>query len=246
MIQVVDFFKNINALKNSKRFESEFFRGVVAVADSMVRATGCGAYIFDYLQQTVVYVSQNIAKWCDATSNEITKHGYDFYLKYINDEDLEMLFDINNAVFEFWNSIPNNECANFVVSYDFKFATLMVNQRYTPIVVENNNITMAICVVSLSSSKTSGNIVMDSPRSEYKYEYSLPLKKWIKKRKIFLTDKEKEIICLSVQGFTSAEIAEKTSSSTETIRTQKKHLYKKLHVGNITEAVRYVLNNSLW
>ncbi len=246
MIKVVDFFKNVDALKNSERFESEFFKGVVAAADSIVRATGCGVYVFDYLQQSVVYVSQNIARWCDAQSNEIDRHGYDIYLRYINEEDLQMLFDINNAVFEFWNNIPRNECAGFVVSYDFRFAALMVNQRYTPIVVENNKITMAVCVVSLSSSKTPGNIVMDSPNSIYKYEYSLPLNKWIKKRKIFLTDKEKEIICLSAQGFTSAEIAEKTSSSTETIRTQKKHLYKKLNVGNITEAVRYVLNNSLW
>jgi len=244
-IGVKDFFTEFNTLKNTAYFESGFLKGVFSMADSFVRTTEYGVYIFDYSKKEVVYVSENITQWCGLQLSDINKKGYDYYLKYVCIEDLKMLVEINNAGFAFWNSLPEGACLNYVVSYDFRFGSLMVNQRYTPVILDGGKICMAVCVVSLSSSKASGNIVMTCTKNGYRYTYSMSLKKWIKSKKLFLSDKEAEIIRLSIQGFSTSEIAEKTLTGTETVKTHKKNIYRKLKVGSMTEAVRFAINHNL-
>lgn len=244
-IKAKDFFKDYNAVDSSYELSPEFIDGAISMADSMACASSLGAYVFDYSKRAVVYVSPNIASWCNLQQSDIMANGCDAYLKYINEKDLLMLQDINQAAFKFFKKLPDEESINYVVSYDFRYGQLMVNQHYRPVVVKDGNVMMAVCVVSLSSSKESGNIVMNSPKSKYAYEYSTELKKWIKKKKTHLTDKERGIIRLSIQGLNTEQIAEATHTKATTIKTQKKNLFQKLNVHSMPEAIRQAMNNGL-
>lgn len=245
MITVKDFFKDYNFVDDSGNIDALFMNGVRAYAELIVRCASLGVYVFDYVKKAVVYVSPNIAQWCNIKPSDIVANGCDSYLKYINEKDLQMLLEINEAVFNFFKDIPDDECIDYVVSYDFRYGKLMVNQHYSPLVVKDGSVILASCVVSLSSSKTSGNIVLDSPRSKYTYDYSLRQKRWIRKDKIHLTDKEKDILRLSVQGFNSVQIADVFNTTETTVKTQKRNLYDKLHVHTIAEAIRLAVNSKL-
>lgn len=76
---------------------------------------------------------------------------------------------------------------------------------------------------------TNKNIMMVSPEtSDYR-----------------LTEREKEILQELVDGQSLKIIAEKLFISHETVRTHVKHIYKKLHVANRTEAVMKAIQQSI-
>ena len=60
-----------------------------------------------------------------------------------------------------------------------------------------------------------------------------------------LSDREKEILKLMVDGHNYKTIAEKSFISYETVRTHVKHIYKKLHVASRSEAVMKAIQHGL-
>ncbi len=60
-----------------------------------------------------------------------------------------------------------------------------------------------------------------------------------------LTEGEKSVITLSIQGYIMSEIADKMCMSPDTIKKYRKQLFEKLGVRNITEAIIAATNNKL-
>jgi len=60
-----------------------------------------------------------------------------------------------------------------------------------------------------------------------------------------LSNREKEILQMMVQGLHYRAIAEKSFISYETVRTHVKHIYRKLHVASRSEAIQKVLHQGL-
>lgn len=60
-----------------------------------------------------------------------------------------------------------------------------------------------------------------------------------------LSDREKELLKLMVEGHNYKAIAEKAYISYETVRTHVKHIYKKLHVASRSEAVMKAIQQGL-
>lgn len=60
-----------------------------------------------------------------------------------------------------------------------------------------------------------------------------------------LSDREKEILHLMVEGHNYKTIADKSFISYETVRTHVKHIYKKLHVASRSEAVMKAIQQRL-
>lgn len=60
-----------------------------------------------------------------------------------------------------------------------------------------------------------------------------------------LSDREKELLRLMIEGHDYKKIAEKAFISYETVRTHVKHIYKKLHVASRSEAVMKAIQQGL-
>ena len=60
-----------------------------------------------------------------------------------------------------------------------------------------------------------------------------------------LSEREKEILHLMVEGHHYKSIADKSFISYETVRTHVKHIYKKLHVASRSEAIRKAIQQGL-
>lgn len=67
----------------------------------------------------------------------------------------------------------------------------------------------------------------------------------VEKKDYRLTDREKEILSLMVEGMPMPRVAEKIFLSYETVRTYVKNIYAKLHVASATEAVAKTLKERL-
>jgi DNA-binding NarL/FixJ family response regulator len=72
-------------------------------------------------------------------------------------------------------------------------------------------------------------------------QYAAP----VEKKDYRLTDREKEILSLMVEGLPMPKVAERIFLSYETVRTYVKSIYAKLHVASATEAVAKTLKERL-
>ncbi len=77
------------------------------------------------------------------------------------------------------------------------------------------------------------------------FEYNRLTRRWDKRSMPTLTEGEKSVITLSIQGYTMSEIADKMCLSLDTIKKYRKHLFEKLGVRNISEAIIAATNNKL-
>ncbi|MFV0344976.1 MAG: helix-turn-helix transcriptional regulator [Bacteroidales bacterium] len=110
---------------------------------------------------------------------------------------------------------------------------------------EDGKIWMALCVVSVSSRKTSGNIEVTRSRYNERFKYDISSERWIRHDSITLTKLEVEVLKLSMKGYTMKEIAERMCKSFDTVRAYRKSLFCKLEVEHITEAITCATNKKL-
>lgn len=62
---------------------------------------------------------------------------------------------------------------------------------------------------------------------------------------LFLTKREKEVILLTAQGKSSAEIAEELFLSHHTVNTHRRNIYKKMGISNLKELIKFAYANGL-
>lgn len=77
------------------------------------------------------------------------------------------------------------------------------------------------------------------------WEYSFKSRRWNERREIVLNEREKDILTLSVRGYTMNDIADELCMSIDTVKFHKKKLFEKLQVKNITEALYFATNHKL-
>lgn len=185
------------------------------------------------------------------TSKEVEDLGYAFYFRTVDEDDLNLLININEVGFDFYENLPIDERKNYTISYDFhihaeKKKHILINHKLTPIFLnEEGKIWKAMCIVSLSPNDSSGNIIISKQNSDLLWKYNLNEKKWEKEIRIKLSDREAEILRLYAQGLTINEIADKIFVSPDTVKFHRRKLFEKIGVQNITEALSFATNNKL-
>ncbi len=238
-----DFFNALNSIQDVDSSDYVNIQNVISSLSIVGYNLGYGLYVLDYFQKEIVFVSENVSVWCGISKTEIETNGYEAYLNYVPKNDLAMLVEINNAAFSFFATHLSNKVHTYSLSYDFHLGNFMVNQHFMPILFKKNKVWLAVCLLSLSSKKRVGNIVLNTGTDCY--HYSIQQKRWINKSILKLTEKEKLIIRYSIQGYSTQEIADKSYSSYETVKKQKKNLFKKLGTTNMLESLQFLSDNHL-
>ncbi|WP_075602702.1 response regulator transcription factor [Saccharicrinis aurantiacus] len=251
MTNIDDFFSSRNSINHT---EQEFLDNQPTYLEAfkaMARTTYNSIYVIDYQNKKFEYVSDNPLFLCGHSANEVQEMGYAFYFKYVVESDLDLLLRINNIGFEYYEGIPIEQRKEYIISYDFHIRNqndqvILINQKLTPIMLDKNGrMWKALCIVSLSSERSSGNIRIFKNGENVFAEYNEEGNFWMKSAKVILTDREKDILHYSVRGLTINGIAEKLFLSPDTIKFHRRKLFDKLDVSNISEAISYVVSNKL-
>lgn len=207
-------------------------------------------YIVDLSRGEIVFASENLCLLCDKTKEEIKEMGYEFYTRFIPEEDLKKIEELRQGAFELFahrNDIPK---AQYCISFNFHFrpgkTKILFHHRAVPFMRDKDgHVWMVICSFYPASQKDTGNAIIHCPTSPKYFQYDFQHREWVEQQKRELTDNEKAIIILSAQGYTEKEIASITCKSHNTIKTYKRHLFDKIGVTNITGALMYYLNHDL-
>lgn len=245
------FFSLQNTVQNISDNETGQLANFLAPIEAFARTTYMSVYVIDYHKKSFDYVSENPLFLCGQSADEVKEMGYDFYLKHVADEDLELLVKVNNAGFTFMEKIPIEERKSYSISYDFRLKNnkgngFLVNHKLTPIfLTEDGKIWKAMCIVSLSEKQKSGNVKIYKQNENRFWKYNLEDNFWETDHHINISEREREILVLSTQGLTVNEIAERIFVSADTVKFHRRKLFEKLGVANITEALSFATNNKL-
>ncbi len=215
------------------------------LAKSMTQIFGCGMYLVDYEDNKVLYMTDNIARWCGVDTSEVGDVDCDKFVKCVPDEDYKMLVKINEAVFSFLRGMPDDEILKVKVSYNFHLGKMLMLQYFVPVKVVDGNVKVGLFVLTMPTGQSSGNIVLCKEGEPDYYEYSLSTRCWTRQEVVVLTDIERQILWLSAQGRTMDDIAKSICLSVDSVKTYRKRLFKKLDVSNISEALFYCVNHKM-
>jgi DNA-binding CsgD family transcriptional regulator len=221
---------------------------VIKAAKAFASSVHQGIYVFDCLEKQFLYTSDNMSHLCGQSIEKLHKSSR--YLGHIPEEERDILLEICERGKELFSKIPASERLQYTLSYDLHLGNekkiRLMHHKLTPILLtDQGEIRVVACTMMLSSQEECGHIKMKKIGENRCYEYSLEKHKWEKNVNIELTDIERELLSLSVQGYTVNGIAEKMYRSVDSIKSYKKVLFAKLEVKNIAEAISYAANNQL-
>jgi DNA-binding CsgD family transcriptional regulator len=240
-----DFFKEFSVDESETNPEALAYNA--STLDAIARVSGSSFYVIDYHKKGFVYMSPNPLFLCGRTPEEVLMKGYYFYEEVVPEEDLEMLLEINRMGFGLFHSMPVEKRLNHVISYDFRLIQpnhrhLMINHKLTPILLTTTGeIWLALCAVSLSTSDKPGNVFIRI--NDELHRYSFTGKRWREAEIVKLSEREKEVLQLSAEGYANDEISEKLFIDINTVKFHKRKLFEKFNVRNIAEAITFARNN---
>ena len=243
-----DFFIPDNEVKLPEELDYSRVDEYIRSAEAFSRSTYQSVYIIDYFKQNFLYVSPNPMFLCGLTPEQMMKLGYRFYLEYVPEDEQQFLIDLNEAGFSFHNTIPVEERKDWYISYDFNILNggrkILVNHKLTPLVLTSDG-RISLCVVSASTHTSPGHVEMHRVGTPDYFEYNRNTRRWDKRQMPTLTDGEKAVLTLSIQGYTMSEIADRICLSPDTIKKYRQRIFEKLDVRNISEAIVAATNNKL-
>ena len=250
-ISVRDFFKSIHLDSLPSAYDYGMVKYYTRLADALSQLLYHSIYLIDYYKKGFLYVSDNPLFLCGKSARQVLQAGYSFYLKNVPYEDLQLLLEINEAGFHFYNNIALDERTDYSISYDFRLKQpnghlILINHKLAPLILDTTgNIWIALCLVSLSSNNKPGNIVIKNAKEKKVFEYDISLQKWNEQKVVRLNNQEKEILILSSRGLAAERIAKELFLSVDTIKFHKKNLFKKLKVNSISEAILSAVNTGI-
>ncbi len=248
--RVEDFFLPVNEVRHPEELDYSRVDHYIRMAEAFSRSTYQSLYIIDYFRQKFLYVSSNSLLLCGQTPERMLELSYRFYLQYVPEEEQKLLLELNRAGFVFYESIPVDERLQWYIQYDFHLINSgrkkLIHHKLTPLeLTSDGRVWLALCVVSSSNHTSPGHIEMHQVGSKEYYEYNLTTRRWDLRSIPFLSEGEKMVISLSIQGYTMIEIADQMCLSPDTIKKYRKQIFEKLGVRNISEAIVAVTNNKL-
>ena len=208
-------------------------------------------FIVDFYKQNLLYVSGNLNHLCGMSGEQLQASPDRLYYDFVPVEEEEILKEIIFKSFELFMTFPVEERISWVLSYDFhlQFGSRkrLIQHRITPLkLADDGRLWLAFCSFSISSRKEIGNATMRRDGHSDYFTYSLKNHVWYYREGIKLTEIEHDVLLLSSQGYTMKEIASKLYKSEDSVKSYKRHLFSKLGVRNITEAVFSAINDNMF
>jgi transcriptional regulator, luxR family len=169
-------------------------------------------------------------------SNEIQ----DYPLKRrIHPDDLAMKDLINEKILEFLSSLPKEEQMQYKCIYDYRGMASdgtyrrVTNEKQLLEVTDDNYLALGIIEIAPDQSE---NLPVRAQMKHCITGEIIPIK--IEEEDTFaLTPREKEILSLASQGFSSKEIAEKLFISTYTVNRHRQNIREKFNAKSLIEAI---------
>jgi DNA-binding CsgD family transcriptional regulator len=205
-------------------------------------------YIFNIKTICFEFLSPNVVK---LLGYELKELDVSFFINLIHPEDQPYFLNFENKVVEFFANLSAIQIANYKISYDYRLMKKdgtyirILHQAITVKFDTNDKIHKVLGVhTNITHIKKEGVPILSiiSLNKEPSY-YNIKVEEVFKIDPFQVSVREREIICLLVNGNTSKIIGILLSISKHTVDTHRRNLLNKTNTKNIAELTLLAIKN---
>lgn len=237
--------------KISSKYEyDECTESLFEAISASARLTNFSFLVIDFVRNEMVYRTARLAYIEDTSTSDRKRYSTDPYWAYMKEEDHKVMQKARKEYNDLVSSFSLEDKLNHTIIAEYsiylKGHEYIIAQKFTPLkYTEDGKLWLGLLCVTPSTAKTTKHIAIYGKNFRYGYDYEkglfLPYNESIQ-----LTSMERELLTLAAKGMTTEEIAQVLFRSTNTIKSRRVKLFKKLHVSSITEAISFVSNYNLF
>lgn len=247
MINVNDFLSN--GVPGISTPDISDYTDIIDSVKACSRVNHMSYVLVDYDMHHPIYMSENLLYIDEALLADFKRPSENPYWSLVSDNTLELLSHVHDDYSHMRDMMSKEEYLKHLCIMDYpitiKGKEFFINSRFTPLRMREDGITkLGLFSFSPSSKKEMSFLVITSSGKRWSYdfearsfqEFNLDLK---------LTIAEKAILQRARKGMSNEEIADDLYLSLNTVKSHKMHIFKKLNVSNITEALVVIGNYQL-
>ena len=195
--------------------------------------------ILDQAGSFAVFLSDRFGHYYYATEYIYTPQALDIE-KLVHPNDLEVVRRIDKKVWEFLDTLPEEEKLAYKYIYELrvlekgKYVRMIYQMRILAFKDDDNFLAMGI--IDLAPEQSANTSVRFQVKNCLTDEI-VPLA-IENATDTLLTPREREVLALAKEGMLSKEISEKLNISVHTVNRHRQNILEKLQVDNIIEAIR--------
>lgn len=247
MINVNDFLSN--GTLSTSASDGNDYSEIIESVRACSRVNHMSYVLVDFDMRHPIYMSESLIYLDEAMLSDFKRPSENPYWSLVDDDTLEVLSHVHNDYSRMRNMMSEEEYLQHLCIMDYpisiKGRKFFINSRFTPLRIREDGITkLGLFSFSPSSKKDMSFLVITASGKRWSYdfeartfqEFNLGLK---------LSIAEKAILQRAKKGMSNEEIADDLYLSLNTVKSHKMHIFKKLKVANITEALVVIGNYQL-
>lgn len=225
--------------------EINSYTGIVQGINICSKLNSLSSIVVDYENKKTLFVSENLLYLDEAIQCDCKRNSEIPYWSLVDDDVLEQLKCVQTGYFNLLNSLSFEEYRDHILIMDYpilvKGHNVYINSRFCPLQFsEEGSIQLALFTFAPSTKTSMFSMVITSFEKRWQYDSSTHSFVGLKINRLTATDKA--ILQRAKKGLSNEKIAEELFLGVNTIKSHKTHIFKKLAVSNIAEAL-VVLDN---
>ena len=247
MLNVNELFYIYNKIDTSE--SNTNINYVISIINSMSRLNNLSTFVINFESHKLVYKSERLLYLNEITDKDTKRKCENPYWSLISEDTLEKLFMIREKYPWVNKELSINEFMNHVCVIDFPISVrkheLFVTQKFTPVTLGNDGLTQIGLFTVCHSNKTDIECHIICP-SGRRFLFDFNRRRFVN-FDIYkmLSPVETAILNRIRKGMTSKEIAQSLCISINTVKTHRMHIFRKLGVNNVSEALVVIGNYQL-
>ena len=224
----------------------QMYAPYVEAAKSISRTSHHGVYLADIQRQKLIFFSEHDLVKGGMELDKIYEKGLEYLADFTYADDKKVLEQGFRNLLPFYKQIKPEDRERFVVILNFRIKigkkSCKLYHKITPLAFNDSGIPeLALGVVSISSNKQTSGIYAGIAGTTQFFSFLSEDMHWKTFEPVQLLDGEKEMLRLSMLGYTLNDIAEEMHLSIETVKKYRQQVNNKFGVKNIPEAVAYTI-----
>lgn len=229
----------------------EEYKGIALMfetLDAIYRLTKNSMMVIDFASNKIIYKTDNLIFVNEAIPADYQRDSPNQYWALMREDDLVDLLHSRQAHLNLIEGLSYNERLNLTNRTHFNIhlnnRSYVITQTFTPLKLRPDGSLWLGLFCFTNSPRTTSDENISTTTNNSQYKYNKRAKKYLSETENFsrLTPIETTILNYSMKGMTSEYIASVLCKSTNTIKTHKKRIYKKLKVHSMAEALTVFQN----
>jgi len=216
----------------------------VPVPENCLTAGGAGyTCIFNWACMNYLYVSDSIKNILGYEKEILLNEGFGFSMGIIHPDDIQQLKELHVAIFNYYYNTPVNQRSGLRFSYNFRvqradniYIHLLRQSIFIGSTKEGKPTLEFVTATDITGFRNDNDMLLTVHQLSDKGIYSLCHEAKLSGRTHGLSGRERQVLELVRQGYTTKEIACKLYLSIETVKSHRKNIIAKMGAVNMIGA----------